>query len=123
MARVNEETSPSIFDGWEKVFFTEVAPLPEAEVEFHCSERVSVYKKLRSLGIDTTLNHISSPWAGLNVMSIDSKTVLVHDRQTKLINLLEAGGLTVIPIRMRHCYTMLGGLHCTTLDVVRDSKL
>jgi len=122
-ARVNAKTAPSIFEDWNKVFFSDVAPLPEVEVEFHRSERVPVYHELRSLGVDSSLNHISSPWAGLNVMSIDSKTVLVHDRQTKLINLLEAGGLTVIPIRMRHCYTMLGGLHCTTLDVVRDSKL
>jgi len=28
-----------------------------------------------------------------------------------------------VPVQMRHCYTMLGGLHCTTLDVVRDSVL
>jgi len=38
-----------------------------------------------------------------------------------LIRTLGAKGFEVIPIRMRHCYTMLGGLHCTTLDVVRES--
>ena len=27
----------------------------------------------------------------------------------------------VIPVRMRHMYTMLGGLHCSTLDTVRKS--
>jgi len=121
--RVNEKTAPLIFEGWEKIFFTEVAPLPEAEVEFHRSERAPVYHELRGLGVESTLNYISSPWAGLNVMSIDPKTVLVHDRQEKMISLLETKGYTVIPVRMRHCYTMLGGLHCTTLDVVRDSTL
>lgn len=122
-ARVNEKTSPSIFQGWEKLFFTDVAPLPESEVEFHRAERVPVYQELRNLGVDSTLNHISSPWAGLNVMSIDPRTVLVHDRQKSMIRLLETRGFTVVPVQMRHCYTMLGGLHCTTLDVIRDSTL
>jgi N-dimethylarginine dimethylaminohydrolase len=121
-ARVNEETCPRIFQGWDKLYFTEVAPVPEAEVEFHQSVRVPIYEKLREKGVVSTLNHISSPWAGLNVMSIDPKTVLVHDRQTEMIKALEAKKLTVIPVRMRHCYTMLGGLHCTTLDVVRESS-
>jgi N-dimethylarginine dimethylaminohydrolase len=56
-------------------------------------------------------------------MSIDPGTVLVHDRQVEMIRILEGKGFTVVPVRMRHCYTMLGGLHCTTLDVVRDSTL
>ena len=122
-ARVSEETVPPVFAKWERIFFTDVAPLPEQEVEFHRAERVPVYNELRELGVVSNLNHISSPWAGLNVMSIDPKTVLVHDRQRKMIALLESKGYTVVPVRMRHCYTMLGGLHCTTLDVVRDSRL
>ncbi len=120
-ARVNEATSPAIFEGWDKLFFTEVAPVPESEVEFHRSVRLPVYNELRELGVESRLNHMSSPWAGLNVMSIDPRTVLVHDRQIEMIRVLEAKGFTVVPVRMRHCYTMLGGLHCTTLDVVRDT--
>jgi N-dimethylarginine dimethylaminohydrolase len=38
-----------------------------------------------------------------------------------MIRALEREGFTVVPVRMRHCYTMLGGLHCSTLDVVRRS--
>ena len=30
---------------------------------------------------------------------------------------------TVVPIRMRHIYTQGGGIHCATLDTVRESKL
>jgi N-dimethylarginine dimethylaminohydrolase len=120
-ARVNEETCPTIFAGWDKLFFTEVAPVPESEVEFHRSVRVPVYNELLELGVESQLNHISSPWAGLNVMSIDPNTVLVHDRQVDMIRALEARRYTVVPVRMRHCYTMLGGLHCTTLDVVRGA--
>ncbi|BAY26011.1 hypothetical protein NIES2100_58210 [Calothrix sp. NIES-2100] len=122
-ARVNEKTCPEVFAGWDKLYFTEVAPVPESEVEFHQSVRIPVYKELLEMGVTSPLNHISSPWAGLNVMSIDSKTVLVHDRQIEMIKALEAKKFTVVPVRMRHCYTMLGGLHCTTLDVIRDSSL
>lgn len=118
-ARVSEANSPGIFAGWDKLFFTDVAPLPEAEVEFHRTVRLPVYHKLREMGIGSELNHISSPWAGLNLLSLDPDAVLVHDRQTELMRALEKKRLTVVPVRMRHCYTMLGGLHCTTLDVVR----
>lgn len=122
-ARVSEETCPSLFKGWDKLYFTEVAPVPEKEVEFHQKTRLPVFHKLSGMGVVSTLNHISSPWAGLNVMSLDPRTVLVHDRQTEMIKALEAKKFTVIPVQMRHCYSMLGGLHCTTLDVVRDSAL
>lgn len=122
-ARVNEETCPSVFKGWDKLYFTEVAPVPEAETDFHKKVRRPIYEELDKLGVVSNLNHISSPWAGLNVFSLDPKTVLVHDRQTQMISTLEAKGFTVVPVRMRHCYSMLGGLHCTTLDVVRDSTL
>jgi glycine amidinotransferase/scyllo-inosamine-4-phosphate amidinotransferase 1 len=122
-ARVSEETAPAIFADWDRLFFTEVAPLPEQEVEFHQSVRLPAYRQLQELGVGSELNHISSPWAGLNVLSLDPGTVLVHDRQTAMIRMLEARGLTVVPVRMRHCYTMLGGLHCTTVDVVRNSSL
>lgn len=119
-ARVTEATCPEVFAGWEKLFFTDVAPVPAAEIEFHQSVRVPVYRELKAMGVESTLLHISSPWAGLNVFSLDPRTVLVHDRQVGMIRALEARGFAVIPVRMRHCYSMLGGLHCTTLDVVRS---
>ena len=31
--------------------------------------------------------------------------------------------MTTVPIKLRHCYTHGGGIHCATLDTVRDSKL
>ena len=66
---------------------------------------------------------MSSPWVGLNFLSIDQETVVVDKRQTSLINLLEKNKFTVVPITMRHIYTQGGGIHCATLDTVRESKL
>lgn len=122
-ARVNQDNCPEILQDWDKIYFTEVAPVAEAEVEFHKTVRVPIYNKLLDKGVMSTLNHISSPWGALNVMSIDPETILVHNKQVKLIKLLEYKNFTVIPVRMRHMNTMLGGLHCSTLDVVRDSVL
>ena len=65
---------------------------------------------------------MASPWVGLNVLSSDPKTVLVEKRQTNLIKLLEKNKFTVIPVQMRHMYIFSGGIHCTTLDTVRESK-
>jgi N-dimethylarginine dimethylaminohydrolase len=119
-ARVSEKNSPDFLVNWKKLYFNDPAPVCEKEVVFHRDHRLPIYNKLKMLGAESALGHMSSPWAGLNVMSIDAQTVLVHDRQTELIKLLEKQKLTIVPIRMRHCYTMLGGLHCTTLDVVRE---
>lgn len=66
---------------------------------------------------------MTSPWVGMNFLSLDSETVVVDERQTKLIQTLKKFKFTVVPIRMRHIYTQGGGIHCATLDTVRDSKL
>ena len=119
-ARVTDATCPAVLSSWDKIYFTDVAPVPASETDFHRDVRIPVYNQLRALGVASSLNHISSAWAGLNVLSLDPQTVLVHDQQSGLMKTLEAKGFTVIPVRMRHCYTMLGGLHCTTLDVNRQ---
>jgi len=54
---------------------------------------------------------------------LDTETVLVDKRQTKLIKSLEARRFSVIPVQMRHIYTQGGGIHCATLDTVRESTL
>ena len=66
---------------------------------------------------------MSSPWVGLNFLSVSPDTVLVEKRQSALISLLEKNNFNVVPIQMRHMYTQGGGIHCATLDTVRDSKL
>ena len=66
---------------------------------------------------------MSSPWVGMNLLSIDQETVIVDERQKNFIKFLEQNKIKVIPVKMRHCYTHGGGIHCATLDTVRDSKL
>ena len=60
---------------------------------------------------------------GMNILSLDQDVVLVDSRQTNLMKVLEQHKINVIPVQMRHSLTQQGGLHCTTLDTVRESKL
>jgi N-dimethylarginine dimethylaminohydrolase len=85
--------------------------------------RDDITLRLKEIGFETGLSDMSSPWVGMNVLSLDQNTVLADERQIKLIKELEKNKMTVIPVRMRHIYTQGGGIHCATLDTIRDSIL
>jgi N-dimethylarginine dimethylaminohydrolase len=120
--RVNDKNCPKLFNKWEKIYFEDVAPTSDAELDFQKNVRDKLAKEIQSLGFETNLNDMSSPWVGMNLLSLDQSTVVVDERQTNLIRLLEKRHFTVVPVRMRHIYTQGGGIHCATLDTVRDSK-
>ena len=121
--RVSEKTCPEVFRNWDKLYFSDVAPTSEAELKHQKEFRDPIGYEIEELGFQTNLHDMSSPWVGLNFLSIDQETVVVDKRQTSLINLLEKNKFTVVPITMRHIYTQGGGIHCATLDTVRESKL
>lgn len=122
-ARATEKNLPKMFDKWDKIYFEDVAETSAEELEFQKKVRDPAYQKLKSLGFETNLNLMSSPWVGMNLLSYDQETVIVDERQTNLIKVLEKYKFKIIPIKMRHIYTQGGGIHCATLDTVRDSKL
>lgn len=122
-ARVNEKNCPKILDKWDKIYFEDVAPTSEPELKFQKEVRDPLAQELNALGFQTNLHDMSSPWVGMNFLSVDTQTVIVDERQTNMIRLLEQHKFTVAPVRMRHIYTQGGGIHCATLDTVRDSKL
>ncbi len=59
----------------------------------------------------------------MNILSLDPSTVIVGEDQTNLIRVLEKQGFTVVTVKMRHAQTLSGGLHCTTLDLIRRGTL
>ncbi|WP_020519502.1 hypothetical protein [Catelliglobosispora koreensis] len=65
---------------------------------------------------------LTSPYIDLNVLSIDTNTVLVNQECTGLIKTLEAEGFTAVPVRHRHRRLFGGGFHCFTLDTNRDGE-
>jgi N-dimethylarginine dimethylaminohydrolase len=117
---VNTSNIPQSIRDKKILYFNDVARIPDTEIVFHQESRATAAAQLESLGFQSNLQDMSSPWAGMNVLSINTKTVMVESNQIQLIRFLESSGFEVVPIRMRHAYTMLGGLHCTTLDLARD---
>ena len=121
--RATKETLPKIFDKWDKIWFDDVAPALQSELDFQKKIRDPLFLELKELGFDTNIGGMASPWVGMNVLSIDQNTVLVDERQINLIKVLENNKFTTVPVKLRHMYTQGGGIHCATLDTVRDSKL
>jgi glycine amidinotransferase len=63
---------------------------------------------------------LTSPFIDLNVLSVGPDTVLANESCPQLMLTLEKHGFTVVPVRHRHRRIFGGGLHCFTLDTVRD---
>lgn len=121
--RVNPSNCPSLFDKWDKIYFDDIAPTPDWEIDFHDNVRKEIHGKLQKLGVWSEIASVASPWIGMNILSLDPETVIVDKRQESLIKVLEQKKYKVIPVSMRHSNIMKGGLHCSTLDTVRDSTL
>lgn len=120
--RVNEANCPSIFDKWDKIFFNEIVEIPEKTLEFHEAVRKPIHHQLQKMNVASGLDSVASKWIGMNILSVDPQTAIVDERQIPLMRMLEKHKITPVPIRFRHSYYM-GGIHCSTLDTVRDSNL
>jgi len=47
----------------------------------------------------------SSPWLSINMLSIDENTIMIEEKETNIITMLENDyGFNVIPIPFRDCY-------------------
>lgn len=122
-SRVNAANCPKIFEKWDKIYFSDIKPTPKETLEFHEKTRKRIHGELAQLGIQTDIDHLASDWIGMNVLSVDPETVIVDERQTALIKTLDSYKLRSVPVSVRHSHLLKGGIHCSTLDTVRDSKL
>jgi len=119
--RANKNNVPEIFNKWEKLWFEDVAPPSEDELNLQKNIRDKIAKRLKELGFNTNLSGMATPWVGMNFLSLDKETIVVDERQKSLIKFLEGKKFKIITVKMRHMYTQGGGIHCATLDTVRDS--
>jgi glycine amidinotransferase len=65
---------------------------------------------------------LTSRYIDLNVLSVSPDTVMVNAACPELARALEGRGFTVVPVRHRHRRLFGGGLHCFTLDTVREGS-
>ena len=61
----------------------------------------------------------SSRGMDINVLSLDDKNIFVLDDAYDVIELLDKNGFNPIPIKLDNCEIFGGGLHCSTLDILR----
>jgi glycine amidinotransferase len=67
---------------------------------------------------------LASENINVNVLPLNQKEVLVFNHtgcaDNSLVRYLEQNNFTAIPVRLRHSRLFDGGIHCATLDTVRD---
>ena len=95
-ARVNSETCPQVFDGWQKIWVGDVVAQDFYKYPY------------------------ASKWIAMNMLVVDPNTVICDRNQTELIKTLESYRFEVIPMELRHSRTLGGGFHCVTLDLHRE---
>jgi glycine amidinotransferase len=70
---------------------------------------------------------LASANINVNVLPINEKQILIFDhdgdKKTILGKTLEKNGFEVIQVRLRHSRMFGGGVHCVTLDTVREGEL
>lgn len=98
-SRIKLENMPEIFakNKWDIIWFEDPYPIPFYKYPY------------------------ASPWIGMNLLMIDSKTAIVDKNQLGLIKQLEQHNVEVWAMQLRHSRTLGGGFHCVTLDLHRDS--
>lgn len=94
-SRVNFDNVPAVFDGWQKVWVSNVV-----EQEFYQYP-------------------YASKWIGMNMLVVDPNTVICDANQVDIRKTLESYRFNVIPLTLRHSRTLGGGFHCVTLDTRR----
>ena len=69
---------------------------------------------------DADIRLASSRGMDINVLSVDENTVIASEQAVGVIKALEENGFTVCPVRLENGEIFGGGIHCSTLDLVRD---
>ena len=71
---------------------------------------------------DIDIRLASSRGMDINVLSIDENTVVVNKRAIGVKKCLEQNGFDIIEVELDNGEIFAGGIHCSTLDLVRDDS-
>lgn len=71
---------------------------------------------------DIDIRLASSRGMDVNVLSIDENTVVVNKRAHGVKDCLERSGFNIIEVNLEHGEIFAGGIHCSTLDLVRNDE-
>lgn len=101
-SRVNPDNCPEIFAKWDKIWFDDCV-VQGSKLEGYPAP--------------------CSPYIGMNILSVDTHTVVVDSVQEPLMRELEKHKIDCVPVQFRHAMTLSGGIHCATLDLRRRGTL
>jgi len=86
------------------------------------SNYIPVYKEdMTDVGLFSEDQNFASVYIGMNLLAIDENTLVVEAKQEKLIAKLKEHGFKIITVSYPHMRTMGGGVHCTTLPLLRSA--
>jgi len=71
---------------------------------------------------DVDLQLASSRGMDVNVLSINENTVISNKRAIGVNDILDKNGFDVIEVTLEHGEIFAGGIHCSTLDLVREDE-
>lgn len=94
-SRVNESNLPKCLRAWDKIWVHDVKAQDFYQYPY------------------------ASKWIAMNMLVVDTKTVIADKYQTELIDILQQHHFDVLPMELRHSRTLGGGFHCVTLDLRR----
>lgn len=82
---------------------------------------IPVYEEdMTDVGLFAEDQNFASVYIGMNLLAISEDTLVVEEKQTKLIKKLEKHGFKIITVSYPHMRSMGGGVHCTTLPLLRS---
>jgi len=78
-----------------------------------------VKEDMNDVGLWSEDQNFASIYIGMNLLAVSADTLVVESTQTGLINKLEKEGFNIIKVSYPHMRSMGGGVHCTTLPLLR----
>lgn len=64
----------------------------------------------------------SSRGMDINILSVDEKNVLINKRANSVAEILDQYHFNITQIELDNCEVFGGGIHCSTLDLLRDDE-
>jgi len=77
-------------------------------------------KTLRELGIDCIVAHPDEPWA-MNVLTVSPGRIITSTSAPRTAEILTSEGIDVLTIPYDELHKNGGGIHCSTMELLRDS--
>ena len=109
---------PKELEDWDSIVVPKI-PLPE---QFWQGSLQPMRKNKVNSWLNSWIGHVDETVFDINVISISPEVVLTNGYNKEVAAQLKRYGVEMVPFNFRHRFFWDGGLHCVTLDLVRDSN-